>query len=150
MLNALFLFYTDIPRVSLSTDKKDNKFYVGEDAIITAKFISSLVVCKVVWQKSTDDGSHVHDIDTRLPKYTETRNENGDHLLTIKNCDESDSGTYIPMLSFEKFVFYSDEIVLKVEKGKNVFKISIYNSIYNECWGSYQRIKFKNRFCDKI
>lgn len=55
----------------------------------------------------------------------------------IKNCDELDSGIYIFMLFFEKFVFYSDEIVLKVEKGKNVFKILIYNLIYNECWGLY-------------
>lgn len=79
----------------------------------------------------------MYDIDIILLKYIEIWNENGDYLLMIKNCDELDSGIYIFMLFFEKFVFYSDEIVLKVEKGKNVFKILIYNLIYNECWGLY-------------
>lgn len=49
MFNVFFLFYIDILRVLLSIDKKDNKFYVGEDVIIMVKFISFLVVCKVVW-----------------------------------------------------------------------------------------------------
>lgn len=98
-----------------------------------------MVVCRVVWQRNTESGSH--DIDTRLPKYTATRNENGDHLLMIRNCNESDGGTYILMLAFHKFAYYSDEIDLKVEKGKNISKMSFYNSIYNECWWLCQSIK---------
>lgn len=95
-LNSLFNFILVSMHI-ISTDKKD-KFYVGEDATITAKFRSSLVLCRGVWQRNTDSGSH--DIDTRLPKYIETRNENGDHLLIIRNCNESDSGTYTLMVAF--------------------------------------------------
>lgn len=116
--DLMTLSLSDIPNVSLRTDKKDDKFYVGEDATIRAKCRSSLNVLRVKWQRNTANG--FRDIDTTLPKYKETRNETACYYqleITILNCNKSDGGTYILKLTCQNVAFSSGEIDLNVVEG---------------------------------
>lgn len=119
--------------LSLGTDKKENKFYVGEDATIRAQCKSSLNVHKVKWQRNTAYG--FCDIDTTLPKYKETRNEKDCYYqleIKILNCNKSDGGTYILKLTCQNVAFSSGEIDLNVVEGKRLFTMSYFYSTYNQ------------------
>lgn len=81
------------------------------------------------WQRNTANG--FRDIDTALPKYKESRNKTAcyhQQEIKILNCQESDGGTYILMLTCQNVAFHSPAIDIKVEEGKNVFKMSYFFS----------------------
>lgn len=79
--------------IQLQSDQRDGRYYVGEDVIINARITNiSKILCKT-WQKElAETGKNI--IDTSLERNTETENKNGEYILTIRNCTESDSGTY--------------------------------------------------------
>lgn len=79
--------------IQVQPDQRDGRYFVGEDVIINARITNiSKILCKT-WQKeSAENGKNI--IDTSLERNIETENKNGEYILTIRNCTESDSGTY--------------------------------------------------------
>lgn len=85
-------FFLAITSIEIYSDQTNDKYYVGEDVTITAKFNNPFQVLFVKWQ--FNGNSLRNTIDTELPKYAETRYENNNHLLVIKNCCALDAGEY--------------------------------------------------------
>lgn len=85
--------FVEIIDIQVQPDQRNGRYYVGEDIIINARITNiSKILCKT-WQKeSAETGKNI--IDTSLERNIETENKNGEYILTIRNCTESDSGTY--------------------------------------------------------
>lgn len=105
--------------IEVQPDQNNGRYYVGEDVIINARISNiSKVLCKN-WQKESETGSNI--IDTSLEKNTETENENGEYILTIRNCIESDSGTYFLLAACTNDMdVQSNKVQLNVVKGTTV------------------------------
>lgn len=105
--------------IYIQPDQRNCRYYVGEDVIINVRIRNvSKVLCKT-WQKESETGSNI--IDTSLEKIIETKNENGEYILTIRNCTESDSGTYFLLATCTNdMVVQSNKIQLNFIKGTSV------------------------------
>lgn len=113
----LFLETIDI---EVHSDQRNGRYYVGEDIIINARIRDiSKILCKT-WQKeSAKTGKNI--IDTSLERNIETEKENGEYILTIRNCTESDSGTYFLLATCTNdMVVQSNKIQLNFIKGTSV------------------------------
>lgn len=102
--------------IYIHPDQRNCRYYVGEDVIINVRIRNvSKVLCKT-WQRESETGSNI--IDTSLEKNIETKNENGEYILTIRNCTESDSGTYFILAAcINDMEVQSNKIQLNVVKG---------------------------------
>lgn len=102
--------------IYIQPDQRNYRYYVGEDVIINVRIRNvSKVLCKT-WQKESETGSNI--IDTSLEKNIESKNENGEYILTIRNCTESDSGTYFILVAcINDMEVQSNKIQLNVVKG---------------------------------
>lgn len=102
--------------IYIQPDQRNYRYYVGEDVIINVRIRNvSKVLCKT-WQKESETGSNI--IDTSLEKNIESKNENGEYILTIRNCTESDSGTYFILVAcINDMDVQSNKIQLNVVKG---------------------------------
>lgn len=102
--------------IYIHPDQRNCRYYVDEDVIINVRIRSvSKVLCKT-WQKESETGSNI--IDMSLEKNIETKNENGEYILTIRNCTESDSGTYFILAAcINDMEVQSNKIQLNVVKG---------------------------------
>lgn len=114
----LLVFFPDITALSICSDQSDTIYFIGENAEITASFGNCLDVRQVTWIRETDSGTHV--IDTTLLKYKGTKRDTDEqlHVLSIKNCDESDIGTYFLLVSCSDRHIFSNKLHLQVFKGK--------------------------------
>lgn len=106
--------------IRVHPDQINGRYYVGEDVIIKACISNiSTILCKT-WQKTSETGSDA--IDTSLPKNIETESAIGDCILTMRNCVESDSGTYfILAVCTNDMEAQSNKIQLNVVKGTTVW-----------------------------
>lgn len=107
---------SEITTAFVCFDQWNDNYYKGEDVKIRAYFGNSLAVRYVDWHKEIDGGSHA--IDTTLPKYKGTI----DQILMIRDCDESDVGTYFikVYVSCTDWEICSNKLHLQVLKGKIV------------------------------
>lgn len=115
------LFYLEITTIEISWDRSDGEYFFGEDATIRASYGNHSVVLKIYWMRKIDSVDHVERIDTKLQKYTGSTYSNmvEKPMLLIKNCDESDIGTYdLLVICKNHLPIYSNKIDLKVVKGK--------------------------------
>lgn len=128
-LVSLFGFFSDITALSIGSDRSDTIYFIGENAEITARFGNCLDVRQVTWIRETDSGSHV--IDTTLLKYKGTIHDTDEqlHVLSIKNCDESDIGTYFLEVSCSDRQICSNKLHLQVFKGKNLIARGVLEKI---------------------
>lgn len=86
-----------------------------------ASYDNHSAVLNIKWIKELDSKDKYVPIDTRLPKYTGSTYSNKVEkpMLLIKNCDESDIGTYyLLVLCINNLPIYSNKINLTVVKGK--------------------------------
>lgn len=90
------LFYLEITTIEISWDRNDGEYFFGEDATIMASYGNHSAVLNIYWMRKIDSVDHVEHIDTKLQKYTGSTCSNmvEKPKLLIKNCDESDIGTY--------------------------------------------------------
>lgn len=106
--------------IQVHSDQRNGRYYVGEDVIINARIRNiSKILCKT-WQKeSAETGKNI--IDTSLERNIETENENGEYILTKRNCTESDSGTYFLLAACTNGMeVQSNKIQLNFVKGTSV------------------------------
>lgn len=119
----LIFFILDAHAMSIKiySDQTDAKYYVGEDVTINVSIaIPSSILC-VSWQKETENASLT--IDTTLAKYIGSKDEIDKCQLMIKDCDESDEGTYYLLAACSADeVIYSNKVQVRVVEG-NVFYI---------------------------
>lgn len=110
---------SEITTASVRFSPPNAHYYKGEDACIRAYFRNYSAVRFAEWQRETDGGSHA--IDTTLPKYKVTTGCIG-NLLMIRDCDESDDGTYFikVRVSCIDWDISSNKLHLQVLKGKIV------------------------------
>lgn len=119
---CFFLFYLEITKIEISCDQKDDNYFVGEDATILASFENPSAVLRITWVKKTERGDQT--IDTMLPKHTGStcNNEVENPMLTIKDCNKSDIGTYFLMAHCNDAIsIESNKIDLKIVEGKILF-----------------------------
>lgn len=111
--------FVETIEIEVQPDQRDGRYYVGEDVIINARISNtSKVLCKT-WQKESETGSNI--IDTSLEKNIETENDNGEYILTMRNCIESDSGTYFLLAACTNDMkVQSNKVQLNVVKGTTV------------------------------
>lgn len=145
------LFYLGITTINIYSDQKDNRYYVEEDVTITAEFGNPSAIGKVRWQKkdtisvvsmrlrvdrtpyvemtrssATENVRRQNNeniiIDTSMSdKYKEKRKQNRS-MLVIKNCCESDTGSYSLLVTCKANVdIYSNSVDIKVVRGKHMF-----------------------------
>lgn len=100
----------------------DNRYFVGEDAVIQGLIYNYDAVRDMAWKRKTDTGCHSK-IDTTLPKYQGSTNDTLRPELMIRNCVESDAGPYFIQVSCTDMEICSKDFFLEVLKGKNVNKI---------------------------
>lgn len=87
-----------------------------------ASFGNPSAVLRITWMKKTERGDQA--IDEMVPKHTgiTCSNEVEKPMLTIKNCNESDIGTYSLMAHCSSNISIgSNKINLEVVEGKILF-----------------------------
>lgn len=112
--------------INIQPDQRNCRYYVGEDVIINGRIRNvSKVLCKT-WQKESETGSNI--IDTTLEKNLETKKDIGEYVLTIKNCIESDSGTYFILAAcINDMEVQSNKIQLNVVEGIPLYEFQKVN-----------------------
>lgn len=116
------MFYLEITTIVISWDQRDDNYFFGEDATILASFGTPSAVLSISWMKKTERGDQA--IDVIVPKHTGSTciNEVEKPMLTIKNCNESDIGTYFLMAHCNDAIsIESNKIDLKIVEGKILF-----------------------------
>lgn len=111
---------SEITTIEISWDRNDGEYFFGEDATIMASYGNHSAVLKIYWMRKIDSVDHVEHIDKKLQKYTGSTYSNmvEKPKLLIKNCDESDIGTYHLLVMCKNHLpIYSKKIDLKVVKG---------------------------------
>lgn len=112
-------FFLEITSIEIYSDQKNNRYFIGEDVTITAKFGNPFAVLCVSWQFNANGSSST--INTSLPKYAGTRYENNKHLLIIGSCCQSDAGEYSLVATCKENVdICSAKLQLKVVEGKYI------------------------------
>lgn len=120
------LFYLEITAVEISWDRSDGEYFFDEDATIMTSYGNYSAVHKINWVRKKDSANHAVPIDIRLQKYTGSTcsNKVEKPMLLIKNCDESDIGTYhLRVTCYNNLPICSNKIYLKVVKGKILLHI---------------------------
>lgn len=115
---SIFNFFSlEISTINLSSDQKNNKYYVGEVATITADIHNPSAVLSMTWQRETENGRYT--IDTSLPEYSGSKLTIDEQRLVIRNCKESDRGTYILLAAcIENTEVDSNKFFLDIVQGK--------------------------------
>lgn len=115
---SIFNFFSlEISTINLSSDQKNNKYYVGEVATITASIHNPSAVLSMTWQRETEYGRYT--IDTSLPEYSGSKLTIDEQRLVIRNCKESDRGTYILLAAcIENTEVDSNKFFLDIVQGK--------------------------------
>lgn len=131
LLSKLLLLFKNPSRLSfilletttikINCDQTEDTYFFGEDANILAYIGTPSAVQRVAWMK--EKGDECKTINSNLPKYTGSictdSNEVENLMLIIKNCDESDVGTYFLMVACRDDLYiYSNKINLQVVEGK--------------------------------
>lgn len=117
----------EITKIKISCDHSDGEYFFGEDATIMASYDDHSAVLKIKWMKELNSRDYSVPIDTRLQKYTGSTHSNKVEkpMLLIKNCDESDIGTYyLLVLCINNLPIYSNKINLKVVKGRPIVTLN--------------------------
>lgn len=115
------MFSVEDLTVEIYSDQNNGTYYFGEDVTIKTKSRNPLTILCATWQKEREN--EIYTIDTSLPKYTGERDESNEYQLIIKNCDESDIGTYFLILvCTDGLEMYSNRVYLKIERGEFVCK----------------------------
>lgn len=121
------ILFSGITTINIYSDQKDNIYYVEEDITITAEFGNPSAVKYVRWQKN-ETNTNFSSIATTSPKYTGTRYENFKHLLMIRKCCESDTGSYSLLVTcIDDVDITSNSIDIKVVRGELHFQIFCYS-----------------------
>lgn len=106
----------DITSFKIYSDQNDDRYYVGENAIIRAHIENRSAVKAMTWHWKKDGRSTC--IDTTKEKYLGTScNTIHEPKLIIKNCCESDVGIYYLLVTCKDVEICSNEIELKVVRG---------------------------------
>lgn len=102
--------------IEVLSDQKKGKYFVAEDVILKANIRNPSTILCMTWQKETETSSYT--VNTSVPQYTETENLTNEHTLTMKNCLESDSGTYFLLaVCTNSLKVCSNRVQLEVKKG---------------------------------
>lgn len=116
-MGTLAFFYIETSTINLSSDQRNNRYYVGEVATITASIHNPSAVLSMTWQRETENGRYT--IDTSLPEYTGSKLTMNEQRLVIHNCKESDRGMYFLLAAcIENREVNSNNIFLDVVQGK--------------------------------
>lgn len=117
-LLPLYYWFLEKPRIEIYTDQKNTRYFVGEDVTIKANIDRSTSILSATWQRKTENGSQT--LCTALPKYTGSKDRGHEHLLIIKNCNESDKGIYflLAACTYSTEDVKSNELHLDIVKGK--------------------------------
>lgn len=107
---------SEITTVTLECRHADNRYFVGEDAVIQGLIYNYDAVRDMAWKRKTDTGCHSK-IDTTLPKYQGSTNDTLRPELMIRNCVESDAGPYFIQVSCTDMEICSKDFFLEVLKG---------------------------------
>ena len=111
-------YYLERPRIKILSDQENDRFYIGEDAIITAYLENPENILCATWHKETPYGDQA--LDLALPKYKETANSLNEQILRIKNCCEGDRGIYFLLAGCScNTEICSNRICLKIVEGYN-------------------------------
>lgn len=113
-------YFLETIDIEVDSDQRNGRYYVGEDVIINARIRNiSKILCKT-WQKESAE-TEKNIIDTSLERNIETENDYGEYILTIRNCTESDSGTYFLLAACTNGMeVQSNKIHLNFIKGTSV------------------------------
>lgn len=115
------MFSVEYLTVEIYSDQNDGIYYFGEDVTIKTKSRNPLAILCATWHRESEN--EIYTIDTSLPKYTGKRDESNEYQLMIKNCDESDIGTYFLLLvCTDGLEMHSNRINLKILRGKFLCK----------------------------
>lgn len=110
-------FFLEISKINLSSDQENNKYYVGEKATITADIHNPSAILSMTWQRETENRRYT--IDTSLPEYTGSKLTIDEQRLVIRNCKESDRGTYVLLAAcIDNMEVNSNNFFLDIVQGK--------------------------------
>lgn len=113
--------------IDVHSDQRYGRYYVGEDVIMKASIQNSTTILCMTWQKETETGSNT--INTTMPRYIKTGNDTDEDTLTIKNCSESDGGSYFLLAAcINNLDVYSNSVQIDVVKG---ITLHIFNKRYS-------------------
>lgn len=119
--HIFFSFYLNLekPDIHIYSDEHNNRYFIGEDVTIRVNVKNPSVVLCMTWQRETHNGNQT--INTALPKYTETTNNEDESLLIIRNCGENDTGNYFILATCTNDIedICSNKIYLDIIKGNN-------------------------------
>lgn len=139
----------ETPSIQIYPDEPDGKYYVGEDVTIKANIRNPLGVLCVTWQKETEAGTHT--INTALPKYKETSNASDEHLLLIRDCNDSDQGGYflLAACNYDQEDARSNKIYLNIVKGPPIVTLSqVSETVYEKPVEFKAAIRIFPKQCD--
>ena len=78
--------------ISVTLSPSSTSVVYGSDAVLTATITSEVAVDPVTWQKVPSDGNPVNLV--LSGKYTQASGADGSFILTIRNTNKTDEGTY--------------------------------------------------------
>lgn len=124
---CIFFYFTEIPKIEISSDQLSGQYYVGEYVKLKARIRNPHAVLCLTWQKVERNGSQT--IDTTKEKYSGTMCKTDEHTLVIKNCNDLDSGTYFLLAACTSNMgtVISNKITLNIFQGnKSLFSYNYY------------------------
>lgn len=118
-INQIQVSTSDITTIKIYSDQKDGIYYVGEDVLLKAYFENPSSVLYFTWHKEKDGRKHAIDTEKYESKYkgSTCRLAIEKPELMIRDCDNSDAGTYTLVVSCKGVDIYSNELHLKVVTG---------------------------------
>lgn len=101
------------PEIEIFSDEQNNRYYIGEDIKIRGIVKNPSAILCMTWQRGNQT------INTALPKYTETINNEDENQLIIRNCSENDTGNYFILATCTKDIedICSNTIYLDIIRG---------------------------------
>lgn len=102
------------PEIEIVSDEQNNRYYIGEDVKIRGIVKNPSAILCMTWQRGSQP------INTALPKYAETTNNEDENQLIIRNCSENDTGNYFILATCTDDIedICSNKIYLDIIKGK--------------------------------